>query len=317
MSNYLGFDISAWQGRPSRQWFRDLRQAGFAVAIIQLWGSGPGGNGPNPDAGYQLQTALEEGFDTHGYLWIPSGPTETDQLVASAAGAAGAEFAHVRYLWPDVEAQPVGPERMQNAIANCEAQGRQVGIYTSKSAFPLIGGNFSARPLWDAAWFYNSGILPLLSEWPADPGNAGYGGWTGRAIRQFAGDVNLFGGKLDLNIVNYDSLGLSIGVTPIPNPTKEDLTVGQYEDLVNRINGLAGALNAHIASPHSQATPPVPVPGPGPQRTHTVQPGETLGGIAQQYTGNASRWPEIPDIPPAVRADPRKLQVGTVLTIPW
>lgn len=317
MSNVLGFDISAWQGRPSRQWFKELRQAGFGVSIIQLWGGGPQGKGPNPHAAYQLTMSIEEDFDVMGYLWIPSGETETNLLVDSAVAAAADTFPKVRYLFPDVEAQFVGAARMQNVLDNCHAHGKPTGIYTRSGAFNLIGGSFPNEKLWDAAWFHNSGIMPDRAIWPAEPGLAHYGGWTERAIRQFAGDVNLFGGKLDLNIVNYDRLGLTATVTPIPNPTVEELTMGQYEDLAARIDGLAGTINAHIGSPHNVTTAPAPAPAPAPQRTYTVAAGDTLGGIAQKFTGNSSRWPEIPNLSAAVRADPRKLQVGFVCVIPW
>ena len=63
------------------------------------------------------------------------------------------------------------------------------------------------------------------------------------------------------------------------------------------------------------AAPPKPTPTP--RKTYTVKPGDTLGAIAQRYTGDANRWREIPNLPAAVRADPRKLQVGFSLVIPW
>ncbi len=317
MSNVLGFDISSWQRRPGRPWFRELRQAGFGVAIIQLWGGTPNDKGPNTDAAYQLTMSIEEGFDVFGYLWVPSGPTETDQLVLSAVNAAADAFPRVRYLFPDVEREYVGAVRMQNCLDNCKATGKPTGIYCSQNSFSLIGGSFPGEKLWDASWFYNGGIMPDRAEWPADPGFATYGSWTTRAIRQFAGDVNLFGGMLDLDVVNYDRLELSATVTTIPNPTTEELTMGQYEDLVNRIDGLTNTLNAHVSSPHNQQTPPVPTPEPAPQKTYTTKSGDSLGAIAQAYTGNASRWPEIPNLRPEVRADPRRLQVGEVLIIPW
>jgi len=65
------------------------------------------------------------------------------------------------------------------------------------------------------------------------------------------------------------------------------------------------------------APAPAPKPAPAPRKTHIVKSGDTLGAIAQQYTGDADRWDEIPNLPAAVRADPRKLQAGFVLVIPW
>lgn len=49
-------------------------------------------------------------------------------------------------------------------------------------------------------------------------------------------------------------------------------------------------------------------------RTVTVQKGDTLGGIAKRELGNAQLWPEIVKANPTV--DPKRLKVGTVLTMP-
>jgi hypothetical protein len=49
-------------------------------------------------------------------------------------------------------------------------------------------------------------------------------------------------------------------------------------------------------------------------RRHTVRAGETLSAIAAKYYGNAALWPRIADAN-GIR-DPRKLQIGQVLTIP-
>ena len=48
--------------------------------------------------------------------------------------------------------------------------------------------------------------------------------------------------------------------------------------------------------------------------THKVKPGDTLGHIAQQYYGKASRWELIADANPSV--DPSSLRVGQELVIP-
>jgi hypothetical protein len=49
-------------------------------------------------------------------------------------------------------------------------------------------------------------------------------------------------------------------------------------------------------------------------RRHTVRAGETLSAIAAKYYGTAALWPRIADAN-GIR-DPRKLQVGQILTIP-
>jgi N-acetylmuramoyl-L-alanine amidase len=81
-----------------------------------------------------------------------------------------------------------------------------------------------------------------------------------------------------------------------------------------------------LATLLTQWAGPVPPPAPAPStpppklapapaaRTYTVQPGDTLGGIARQLYGNAAKYPLIAE---ANRiTDPRRIWVGQVLTIP-
>jgi LysM repeat protein len=51
-------------------------------------------------------------------------------------------------------------------------------------------------------------------------------------------------------------------------------------------------------------------------RTYTVQPGDTLSGIAQQQLGNASRWPEIFVLNRSIIQHPDRISPGQVLTLP-
>jgi N-acetylmuramoyl-L-alanine amidase len=88
-----------------------------------------------------------------------------------------------------------------------------------------------------------------------------------------------------------------------------------------------GQTMAHVlATLLTQWAGPVPPPAPAPStpppklapapaaRTYTVQPGDTLGGIARQLYGNAAKYPLIAE---ANRiTDPRRIWVGQVLTIP-
>jgi LysM repeat protein len=57
----------------------------------------------------------------------------------------------------------------------------------------------------------------------------------------------------------------------------------------------------------------VPVAVPTEAKTHTVDPGETLGEISQKYYGTAKHWRKIAE---ANKVDAESLQVGQKLTIP-
>jgi hypothetical protein len=48
--------------------------------------------------------------------------------------------------------------------------------------------------------------------------------------------------------------------------------------------------------------------------SYTIKAGDTLGNIAQHFTGNAGRWGELAVENPGL--DPRRLRVGATLTIP-
>jgi len=50
--------------------------------------------------------------------------------------------------------------------------------------------------------------------------------------------------------------------------------------------------------------------------TYTVVPGDTLGGIAKKFYGNASRWPEIQKANKAIIKNPNLIYPGQTFVIP-
>jgi hypothetical protein len=58
------------------------------------------------------------------------------------------------------------------------------------------------------------------------------------------------------------------------------------------------------------------LPNATPARTHVVQPGDTLSGIAQQELGDAGRWPEIFALNRGVINNPDVIVPGQVLLLP-
>jgi nucleoid-associated protein YgaU len=50
--------------------------------------------------------------------------------------------------------------------------------------------------------------------------------------------------------------------------------------------------------------------------SYTVQPGDTLSGIAEAQLGDANRWPEIFELNGEVISDPNRIFPGQVLVLP-
>ena len=73
--------------------------------------------------------------------------------------------------------------------------------------------------------------------------------------------------------------------------------------------------NPPPAAARAASAPAATKPATGP-RTHTVQPGDTLSRIAQQYYGNRTRWRDIYAANRGVMKSESDLKVGTSLKIP-
>jgi len=71
---------------------------------------------------------------------------------------------------------------------------------------------------------------------------------------------------------------------------------------------------AGVASGPTQVEDATTTPGEG--RTYTVQPGDTLYGIARRFYGNGNRWKDILAANPETVPNERALHPGAVLVIP-
>jgi hypothetical protein len=91
-------------------------------------------------------------------------------------------------------------------------------------------------------------------------------------------------------------------------PTLPSLRPGHYTmvDLLLLVNDL-NPLGAPIEPPP---------PPPPPQRSHVVQPGETLRSIAARFLGNERRWREIHELNKDKIANPDLIKPGMELRIP-
>jgi len=106
----------------------------------------------------------------------------------------------------------------------------------------------------------------------------------------------------------------------VPVEEEDELSSREYQELSGRIDSIT--LTPGPPGPQGPQGPPgrdltAAPPGPTTPKVYTVVHGDTLSGIAVKHGVDAGRWTEIPNIPANVRADPRELQAGTRLIIPW
>lgn len=202
------FDISFYQGSVDVYWFKERKAEGHELAIIQCWI----GDGPNP---YFLENALRAGaagLKVATYVWPPS---KTEEAVAHARNTG----IHVEFIGIDVErsstgaAQPIARLDVLDAIAG---RVRPV-VYSGPWAWRECmddSEDFSDLPLWNATYVG----LPF----PESLGFVNYGGWSATAGWQFAGNVELDGVTVDLNIFDREWLW--------PSNPEEDVLTARYTE---------------------------------------------------------------------------------------
>ena len=116
------------------------------------------------------------------------------------------------------------------------------------------------------------------------------------------------------------SLGTACGAgAAAPTPTAAPTTSANTPPVASpqrpALASPAASPSAVVAT--SGAATPTPTAPEAAAETYEVQPGDTLGSIANQFYGDQTQWRRIYDAnKDAVGSDPDKLKVGTKLTIP-
>ena len=88
-----------------------------------------------------------------------------------------------------------------------------------------------------------------------------------------------------------------------------------FKAITSKVGDTAGLVNLiQVSSEKPAQQPQAQAAGGG--RTHTVQRGETLSGIAQKYYGRASEYQKIFEANRDKLSDPDKVREGTNLVIP-
>lgn len=187
----LWADLSNYTGPLDPAGCDDLKQAGYVGIIVQAI------TGLNNKSWtwQQLSTAVAQGLRIAGYVWA-------FKSIDVASRLRMYDGFRLESLWLDVEGDSyVGYPTVKSInrdLALCDAymKGR-TGIYSGKWFFDLMGwsgsNRWADRLLWDSDY---DGVPDV------DHGFTPYGGWTSRAIKQFAG-TSAIGQvqQIDLNVM--------------------------------------------------------------------------------------------------------------------
>ncbi len=224
-------DVSAWQGALSQEFWHYLKGQGVGLAIIQLYGGGPNGIGPNPHANKQLTEAQASGMDIAGYT-LPA------SKYAEALAAAGDRRSDLLFCALDVESIGSLSPGVKREYVDAVEKEMACMIYASRYTWSVYGsGDFSDVALWDASYYGSYGP----DNFPTSLGFTGYGGWTERVGWQFRGDATWGGSGIDLNIFDEGWLNAVAGLN-------EDQVRAIAAEEVQKYN------DSHYKDPHNALT---------------------------------------------------------------
>lgn len=208
MTLVRALDISAYQKRPPAEWWKRMKaEHGLELAIIGAYTGGTAtGLGPNPWAMGCMDDALAAGLEIATYS-LPSSQVE------SALDNVLGYHANLLFLGHDVED---GHGVTRGETDYTESKGVRPVIYSSAFYWPAemgVSEAFCDLPLWHAAYMYSRNHSdPSRRVWPgvwpdAIP-SVRYGGWSQPVAWQFAGDVEVLGINVDLDVIDREWLGM-------------------------------------------------------------------------------------------------------------
>jgi GH25 family lysozyme M1 (1,4-beta-N-acetylmuramidase) len=185
-----GLDVSFSAHLVTPAWCAARKAEGWDVLICNAWT----GNQSPKGVEQALWDAREAGMITEAY-YVPHAFQTPEYHLAKARQAIGAEWEHLRHVYPDVEdirsGDSIGmqwqPAHLRDSLNLIIAAGGTPGIYTGRGVWLQLGNwqTFNDVPLWDANY--------LTREWIP------YGGWAERYGHQYQGTTNLDGVEVDLN----------------------------------------------------------------------------------------------------------------------
>lgn len=104
------------------------------------------------------------------------------------------------------------------------------------------------------------------------------------------------------------------GATELLTQLASDATESEADPVASQPDEADRAMTAPALTPAAPG-PPTPIAGGG-SRTHVVQPGETLYGIARRHLGEGRRFEELFELNRDQVSDPARLPIGTILRLP-
>ncbi len=309
-------DYSRWQGTVSLASHRAMKAAGIEAVVVGLWH----GIDANPYALNSLANAKQAGLLIGGYIVVVS--RDAREVVRAGKAAAGAHWNDMFGVAIDVEIRGITEVNLANAMDEVVRQGNRPFLYTGNwfwGWWMLELGHAPRGAEKYGAWLavYN-GIKTLESAGT----RPGYGPVIGH---QYAGSTPAFGTTVDFNVFDREWL---LETQPEPQPEPEPPEEEIMGKIADQFAALGRNVEAEIAAKAGATGPrgpegpkgdtgPMGPPGPGgtAQRTYTVKAGDSLGSIANQYSGVT--WQQIYEANKGlIGGNPNLIQPGMVLVIP-
>ena len=313
-------DYSKWQGTVSLASHRAMKAAGIEAAVVGLWH----GIDSNPYALNSLANAKQAGLMIGGYIVVVS--RDAREVVQAGKAAAGGHWKDMFGVAIDIEIRGITEVNLANAMDEVVRQGQRPFLYTGNWFWDIWRSELGHAPRGAekyGAWLavYN-GIKTLESAGT----RPGYGPVIGH---QYAGSTPAFGTTVDFNVFDRDWLLAMQPPEPSPAPPPgEEPIMGK---IVDAMKAAGEQIERDLASATQGATgpqgpqgpkgdtgpmgPPGPAGGGTAQRTYTVKAGDTLGAIANKYSGVT--WQQIYEANKAlIGSNPNLIQPGMVLVIP-
>jgi hypothetical protein len=248
----LAIDVSNYTSPLSAAALEAWRSNGVELVIVQA---------VDPPAGYppgqtraQIQQCLDAGLvvDAYVWIWFDLDVEDINRKLALLDGLA------VRQVWLDVEDQAAArydqatsEAKVGAALEACDgyqtSSAERTGVYSGRWfwADSRYMGNttaFSDRKLWDSDY---DGIVDCATSF------APYGGWTSRAIKQYAGTSEFCGvGGVDMNVLSDEEAAAlhGGGEEPVPDIDqgwldKKELVVQTAGELLSVADQLVAEAN--------------------------------------------------------------------------